>query len=238
MPDVVVGPPLGLAEIHRQDGLRALERLDLRLLVDREDHRVGRRLHVQPDDVPDLVDQLRVGRHLERLGAMRLQPKRPPDAADHRVTHARRLRHRARAPVRLALRRRLQRLDDDGLDRLVGDRPRRADARLVIQPLEPALDKLAAPLRHRRLRRPQAARHGRIRCRRHTPARSARETRRARFTRARFVKRTSAARSSSVTTTSALGRPIFAMPLLDHRSAISPRDFVSRGLERCLPLCR
>jgi hypothetical protein len=33
MAHVVVGPTLGLAEVHRQDGLRALERLDLRLLV-------------------------------------------------------------------------------------------------------------------------------------------------------------------------------------------------------------
>jgi hypothetical protein len=33
-----------------------------------------------------------------------------------------------------------------------------------------------------------------------------------------------------VTTTSALGRPIFGMPLLDHKSGVSPNDFVSRGL--------
>ena len=52
----------------------------------------------------------------------------------------------------------------------------------------------------------------------------------ARFTRARFVNRTSAARSSSVTTTSDLGRPMFGMPLLDHKSGVCPSDFVSRGL--------
>jgi hypothetical protein len=34
-----------------------------------------------------------------------------------------------------------------------------------------------------------------------------------------------------VTTTSALGRPSFGMPLLDHKSRVSPSDFVSRGLE-------
>jgi hypothetical protein len=65
--------------------------------------------------------------------------------------------------VRLAGRRRLERLYDDGLDLLIGDRAWRADARLVIQALEPTLDKLAAPLRHSRLRRAQPARHGRIR---------------------------------------------------------------------------
>jgi hypothetical protein len=41
----------------------------------------------------------------------------------------------------------------------------------------------------------------------------------ARFTRTRF-NRTRAARSSSVTTTSARGRPIFGMSLLDHKSGI------------------
>jgi hypothetical protein len=51
----------------------------------------------------------------------------------------------------------------------------------------------------------------------------------ARFTRARFVNRTSAVRSASVTTTLALGRPIFRMPPLDHTLTLSPSDFVSRG---------
>ena len=163
MPHVVVGATFGLAEVHRQDRLRALERLDLRLLVHREDHRIRRRRHVQAHDVPDLLDQLRIRRDLETLRAMRLQPERPPDAADHRVTHARRLRHRPRAPVGLAGRGRLERLHDDGLDVLIGDRAWGADARLVVQPLEPALDELAAPLRHRRFRGPQAARHRRVR---------------------------------------------------------------------------
>jgi hypothetical protein len=38
MAHVVVSPSLGLTEVHRQDRLRALQRLDLRLLVQREDH--------------------------------------------------------------------------------------------------------------------------------------------------------------------------------------------------------
>ena len=182
VPDVIVRPSLGLAEVHRQDGLRALQRLDLRLLVDGEDHRIRRRRHVQADDVPDLLHELRIRRDLETLGAMRLQPERPPDAADHRVTDARRLGHGPCAPVRLARRRRLERLHDDGLDLLIGDRAGRADARFVIQPLEPALDELAAPLRHRGFRRPQAAGHGRVRgvdTRQHDPGakRHARDSR-------------------------------------------------------------
>ncbi len=37
---VVVGLPLGLPDVHRQDRLRALERLDLGFLVEREHHRI------------------------------------------------------------------------------------------------------------------------------------------------------------------------------------------------------
>ena len=178
MPQVVVGPSFGLPDVHRQDRLRALERLDLGFLVDREHDRIVRRVHIQPDDIPHLGHQLRIGRQLERLGDVRLQAERAPDAADHRVTHARRLGHRAGAPVRLALRRRLQRFDNHRLDRVVGHDPRRADPRLVVQPRQSAGDEPEPPFGHGGLRRAQAARHGLSGRRRRTRAPRARETRR------------------------------------------------------------
>ena len=58
---VVVRLPLRLAEVHRQDRLRPLERLDLGLLVEGKHDRVVRRVHVKPDDVADLVHDLRIG---------------------------------------------------------------------------------------------------------------------------------------------------------------------------------
>jgi hypothetical protein len=78
----------------------------------------GRRLRPRPEplEAQTLVAELPV----EALGAMRLQPERPPDAADHRVTDARHLGHRARAPVRFAGRRRLKPLHDDRVDLLAG----------------------------------------------------------------------------------------------------------------------
>ena len=104
---------------------------------------------------------------------MRLKPERAPDAADHRVTHPRLRRHRARTPVRLALGRRLQRLDDHGLDRIIGDRPGRAHPRLVVQPLEPTLDEADPPLAHRGIGGAIAARDrgvcGRVDAREHQP---------------------------------------------------------------------
>src|SRR2546427_7869836 len=51
---------------------------------------------IQAHDVAHLVDELRVGRELEGLGAVRLQPEGAPDAADRTLAHAGRDRHRAR----------------------------------------------------------------------------------------------------------------------------------------------
>jgi hypothetical protein len=65
--DVVVGLALGHTRHQRQDRCRALQRLDLGLLIDTEDDRRFGRVEVEPDDVSDLVDELRVGRELEVL---------------------------------------------------------------------------------------------------------------------------------------------------------------------------
>ncbi len=64
MAQVIVGPPFRLAEVHREDRLRTLERLDLGFLIDRKHHRIVRRVHVQTDDIPYFVDELRIGRIL------------------------------------------------------------------------------------------------------------------------------------------------------------------------------
>ena len=76
---VVMGAPLGRAGQHRQHRRGAVQRLDLGLLVDAEHHRRVGRVQVQPDDVADLVDELRVGRQLELVHQVRLEPERPPD---------------------------------------------------------------------------------------------------------------------------------------------------------------
>ena len=49
---------LGLAQAHRQNGLGAFERLNLRFLVDAQDDRVVRWVHVQANNVAHLFDKL------------------------------------------------------------------------------------------------------------------------------------------------------------------------------------
>jgi hypothetical protein len=79
---VVVGAALGLARAHRQQGLRPVKRLNLRLLIDAQHDGALRRIEIERDDVAHLLDQQRVRRELERLAAMRLQAERLPDAMD------------------------------------------------------------------------------------------------------------------------------------------------------------
>ena len=50
---VVVRPALHLAGLHRQQRLRAVERLDLRLLIDAEHRRMRRGIQIEADDIAD-----------------------------------------------------------------------------------------------------------------------------------------------------------------------------------------
>ena len=76
---VVVGGALGEPGQHRQDRRGAIQRLDLGLLIDAEHDGALGRVEIEPDDVADLGDELRIPGELERLLAVRLQPERPPD---------------------------------------------------------------------------------------------------------------------------------------------------------------
>ena len=76
MPLVIVGhracPPL----LDRQPGLRAVERLDLTLLIDREDQRVGRRVEIEAHDIVKLLREVWVVAELEVRTKCGLSPWR------------------------------------------------------------------------------------------------------------------------------------------------------------------
>ena len=68
---VVLGHRSSTARLHRQIGLGAVERLDLALLIDRENDGMGWRIDIEADDVAQLVDKLRVGGELELFHSVR-----------------------------------------------------------------------------------------------------------------------------------------------------------------------
>src|SRR5438132_1532153 len=51
----------------------AIERLDLAFLVDAEDHRMGRRIDLEANDILELVGEFGIVRNLERAHPMRLK---------------------------------------------------------------------------------------------------------------------------------------------------------------------
>jgi hypothetical protein len=69
MPFVIVRQGAGATLLHRQPGLGAIERLDLRLFVDREHDRVCRWVVVEADDLAQLLPppQIRPRREYDGL---------------------------------------------------------------------------------------------------------------------------------------------------------------------------
>jgi len=79
VPFVVVRVALDLPGLHRQHRLGPVERLNLGLLVDRQDDRPLGRREVEPDHVADLRLELGIGAPLERLGPVGLEAGLQPD---------------------------------------------------------------------------------------------------------------------------------------------------------------
>ena len=75
MAGVVMGAPLHLTWPHRQQGLRSVLRLELRLLIDAEHKRPLGWRQVEADYVANFLDKQRVVRELECLGAVGRSPK-------------------------------------------------------------------------------------------------------------------------------------------------------------------
>ena len=83
MTNIVVAAALDLAGPHRQQGLGAVERLDLGLLIHRKHHRLLGRMRVQPHHIGHLL-QVWILAELERAGSVRLKWVAVPDAV-HRL---------------------------------------------------------------------------------------------------------------------------------------------------------
>jgi len=96
---VVMGHRAGPALLHWQAGLGAIEGLDLRLFVDREDDGMGGRVDIKPDNIAQLVDELRVGGEFELPDPVWLQTMRTPDPLHRTCADADGFRHHCSGPV-------------------------------------------------------------------------------------------------------------------------------------------
>ena len=87
------------AGFDRQTGLSSVERLDLGFLIDRQNHGMRRRVHIEADNVFDLLGEGGIVGTLERADAMRLEVVCLPNALHRAQRQADRLSHRSAGPV-------------------------------------------------------------------------------------------------------------------------------------------
>ncbi len=146
---IVVGRSCRGGGQHRECRGGPVDRLDLRFLVDGEHHCCDRWVHVEADDVTDLLDQLRVGRHFEGVLDPRFQAERPPDLRDTLMADPVLLGEVAGGPVRSVLGCRFEGLDDDRFDGVVADLAWRPRSWGINEPVETVLSETVTPLRHR-----------------------------------------------------------------------------------------
>lgn len=136
---------------------------DLRPLAQTQHQRLDGRVQVQPDDVADLRDELRVQRQRPDIGTMRPQPEGPPDTRHRGLGQSRLPGDRAGRPVPGVRRPGTQRRLDHGLDLRVADAAGRSGSRLVQQPHHPPLDESRPPPPDRLLGHPEPLAHRDIR---------------------------------------------------------------------------
>ena len=140
---VIVTAALGLSGPHRQQRLRPIQRLNLRFLIDAQHQCAVRRIHVQSNDVANLINEQRIFGKFERLAAMRLQGERSPDATDGASAESALLRQRTRTPMRGVARQRFQSHGQHSLHLRVADLARCPRTSLIEQSIEALLQKRA-----------------------------------------------------------------------------------------------
>jgi hypothetical protein len=96
---VIIGHCAGPSLLQWQAWLGAVERLNLRFLIDREHDCWRRGIDIEPDDVAQLGGQLRVRGQLELTHPMRLQAVCTPDALHRGEADAAGLGHHAGGPM-------------------------------------------------------------------------------------------------------------------------------------------
>jgi hypothetical protein len=96
---IVMGHSAGPALLHGQAGLGSVEGLDLRLFVDRKHDGMGGRVDVEPHNIAQLVDELRIGGELKLPDPVRLKAMRAPDSLHRTCADTDGFRHHCRSPV-------------------------------------------------------------------------------------------------------------------------------------------
>ena len=163
VPNVIMRLLGGNPRTHRQQRPGPIQRLHLAFLIETQHQRMVRRIQIQPDNVADFLDKLRVGRQFERIDAMRLQPERLPDSRNGRLREPHRGRHAARGPLRRVGGRAFETAGNHLDEAIIGRLARRPRPRLIQQAIQSSHPEALTPLADTIARHLQAARCSSIR---------------------------------------------------------------------------
>src|SRR5882757_4385155 len=159
---VIMSPAFRLAGAHRQNGLRAIQSLNLRFLVNTQYQGFIRRSQVKPNNISYLVDEQRVFGKFEAFTTVRGQSEGAPHSLDTVTTQPASRSQRARAPMSSILRGRLQGHRQHSFHFHITESARRARSRLIQQTIKPFVQKAPAPFADHLLGHLQALSYCRI----------------------------------------------------------------------------
>src|SRR6478752_2882155 len=119
---VIMGHGTSAPLLHRQTRLGAIKRLNLALLIDRQDNGVVGRIDVEADDLVQFGGKLRIVRQFELTHPVRLEAMSTPYPLHRTDANPGCLRHRRTAPMTGRRRRASQRQGDHAFSHLRAQR--------------------------------------------------------------------------------------------------------------------
>ena len=143
--NVVVSHSLDIAKAYWQQGLSAVERLDLRFFVHAQHERFVGGIEIQPDDIPEFFNEEGIGGEFEMSLTMRLQSEGLPDTVDRGLGYIRYFRDGTAAPVGAVRRLGFQRLADQRRNLLVGNRTWTSRTKLIVESLDASFEESPTP---------------------------------------------------------------------------------------------
>ena len=147
--DIVVRHAFDIAQPYRQNGLRAVQRLNLALLIHTQDHGVLWGIQIQTDNIADFFNEKGIRGDFEMALPMGLKAKSTPDPLDRGPRDLRFLGDRARRPVSPVGRLGLESLSDKLRDSFIGDRAGATRTEFVVKAGESLFPISLSPQDHR-----------------------------------------------------------------------------------------
>ena len=150
MADVVVRHSFDVTQTDRQNGLGAIQRLNLALLIHTQDHGVLGRIQIQTHNIPDFFNEKGVVGDFEMALPMGLKAKGAPDPLDRGPRDLGFPGDRARRPTSPACWLGLESLPDKLSDSLIRDRTGASRTEFVVKTGKPLFPIALSPQDHRR----------------------------------------------------------------------------------------